>query len=265
MRDPTPAETGALRTIVTEDREDLAEQAGDLLLSLIQEAVGARGGAWVVLAGGTTPRPAYARLARGLVDRAVPIGNVSWMIGDERWVPREDAQSNERMARESLLGPLGAPEVSIASWNAGAGEPLQRAADYATRVEDALAHGARGPDLVVLGMGADGHTASLFPGAVAHLPDGRRIPVAPRMGAFAAAIEGPPDRGWRLTLCPDFLRTSRHVVFLVAGSDRVPALLRARRGDPATPAAWIRGAHTHFIVTRDAMGPERDLGDIRLA
>ena len=123
----------------------------------------------------------------------------------------------------------------------------------------AMAKGAGGPDLVVLGIGADGHTASLFPGASALLPDGRRIPVAPHMGAIAAAIESTPARGWRLTLCPDFLRTSRQVVFLVSGFDKVPALIRARQGDPATPAAWIRGASTYFIVTRDAMGPEKGL------
>ncbi len=265
MHDGAPAETGELRTIVTEDREHLAEQAGELLLAVIEEAIGARGEAWVILAGGTTPGPAYARLALGLRDRAVPIGKISWLIGDERWVPRIDPQSNEGMARESLLGPIRAPEATIASWNAGEGDPVEKAARYAARIEEARARGAGGPDLVILGMGADGHTASLFPGATALLPDGRRIAVAPRMTALAAAVEGPPSRGWRLTLCPDFLRTSRHVVFLVAGSDRAPALRRARQGDPATPAAWIRGAQTHFIVTRDAMGTEREAGDIRFA
>jgi 6-phosphogluconolactonase len=244
--------------VVAEDPEAFAEEAGNLMFSVIEEAVAARGTASVVLAGGSTPRPAYARLAQVMREAALPIGGITWFFGDERWVARGDPQSNEGMARAALLEPLGAPEQTIVSWDAGAGVPVDRARSYAGRITAAM--GTGGPDLVVLGMGADGHTASLFPGATAILPDGRRIPVAPLMGSIAAAIEEAPGRGWRLTLCPDFLRTSRHVVFLVKGSDRRPALLRARGGDPATPAAWIRGACTHYVVTQDALGPEQERG-----
>jgi 6-phosphogluconolactonase len=260
VRDERQAEAEALRTIVTEDPEALAEAGGDFLLAVIQEAVAARGAASVVLAGGATPRMAYARLAEGLAARAVPLNGITWFFGDERWVPRDDVQSNEGMARAALLRPIGAPEQTIMSWNAGVGSAIDRTRDYAGRVAAAMAQNAGAPDLVVLGIGADGHTASLFPGAAAILPDGRRVPVAPRMGAIAAAVEGIPGRDWRLTLCPDFLRTTRQVVFLVSGTDKRAALGRARRGDPAAPAAWIRGARTYFIVTRDAMGADQDPG-----
>ena len=115
---------------------------------------------------------------------------------------------------------------------------------------------ADAPDLLILGMGADGHTASLFPGATAHLPGGARVLVSSDLPVEAAAVEGVAERGWRLTLCPVFLRTSRCVVFLVAGQDKAPALRRARAGERGTPAAWIRGATTWFLVTREAMGSE---------
>jgi 6-phosphogluconolactonase/glucosamine-6-phosphate isomerase/deaminase len=85
--------------------------------------------------------------------------------------------------------------------------------------------------------------------------DGVSMPVGPTIsGQFpAAAIRGggaPP--GWRLTLSPDFLRTSRHVVFIASGADKAGPVRRAMEGDPGTPAAWIRGMTTDFIVTRDA-------------
>ena len=118
------------------------------------------------------------------------------------------------------------------------------------------------PDVVILGIGPDGHTASLFPGATACLPDGAMVPVARDMSTRfpAAAIRGGgAPAGWRLTLCPDFLRTSLHVVFLAAGADKAGPVRRAVDGDPGTPAGWIRGTTTHFIVTRDA-APRQEQG-----
>src|SRR5208282_5840184 len=116
-------------------------------------------------------------------------------------------------------------------------------------------HGER-PDVVLLGVGPDGHTASLFPGAEAVLPDGRAVPIEPGSfaGCAAAAVRGGSLSGWRLTLCPDILGNARHVVFLAAGVDKTDAVRRAVNGDPRTPAAWIRGTTTTFVVTRDAAG-----------
>lgn len=223
------------------------------MLSYLAESLAGRSRARVILAGGSTPRRTYSFIASGIAAQALPVQSIDWYFGDERWVPPSDPQSNECMARETLLGPIAAPESTIHSWMPGRGDPV----DCARRYGEALREDMRGsnPDVLLLGIGPDGHTASLFPGATACLPDGRQVPVSPRLPvAFpAAAIKGggaPP--GWRLTLCPDFLRTSRHVVFLAAGADKAGPVRRAMDGDAGTPAAWIRGMTTHFIVTRDA-------------
>jgi 6-phosphogluconolactonase len=207
----------------------------------------------VILAGGSTPRPAYSLLAEGLTERALPARAITWYFGDERWVPPDDPQSNERMARETLLERIGAPESSVRSWSAGTGDPV----DCARRYGEALRSDTEreNPDILLLGIGPDGHTASLFPGATACLPDGSTVPVAHSIsGRFhAAAIRGGgAPAGWRLTLCPDFLRTTNHVVFLAAGADKAGPVRRALDGDVGTPAGWIRGRTTDFIVTRDA-------------
>ncbi len=254
MRDSPAPEPGGVQTIVTENAAALAEEAAGVLVESISGALSARGGARVVLAGGNTPRSAYRLLADQMRARRIDAARVSWFFGDERWVPRTHEQSNEGMAREALLGPLGAPEDTIHSWDAGWGNPVECAGAYGGTVRRLM--GKEAPDVVVLGLGADGHTASLFPGAAACLPDGTRMTVGPDLPGEAAAVEGSADRGWRLTLCPRFLCTSRLVVFLVSGAEKARALRLARAGSRELPGAWIRGAETRFLVTRDTMGPE---------
>ncbi len=249
---PVP-EPDAPHVVVASDLETLAREASGLVLSYLVESIRERGRARVILAGGSTPKRTYGLVASGISDKALPARRFEWYFGDERWVRETDPQSNERMARETLLGPISAPETSIRSWLPGRGDPV----DCARRYGEIFREDLRGkiPDILILGIGPDGHTASLFPGATAFLPDGQQVPVAHSVSTVfaAAAIRGggaPP--GWRLTLCPDCLRTSRHVVFIAAGADKAGPVRRAVEGDPGTPAAWIRGMTTHFIVTRDA-------------
>lgn len=260
MRAAPVPEAASPLIVVADSLEALAEEASGLVLSYLAASVGERGRARVILAGGSTPRRTYSLIASGISARSLPAHAVDWYFGDERWVLPTDPQSNEGMARETLLAPIAASESTIHSWKPGRGHPVDCARSYGGALQADL----RGeePDILLLGVGPDGHTASLFPGATAFLPDGRTVPVAPSVSAQfpAAAIRGggaPP--GWRLTLCPDFLRTSRHVVFLAAGADKAGPVRRAVDGDTGTPAAWIRGITTHFIVTRDA-APEQEQG-----
>ncbi len=236
-----------MRIVSAIDPSDLADQAGELALDCIRQALDKRGKAAVILAGGNTPRATYAAIAAGMRRLELPLAGISWFFGDERWVSPDDPQSNEGMARASLLGPLGAPEPTIHSWRAGAGDPVDCAAAYGEAARGVVS------DITLLGLGADGHTASLFPGSRARLPGGIARPVGPDLGGEAAAIEPSGGRGWRLTLCPGILRRSRRVVFLVTGPEKAAAFRRATGGDPSTPAAWIRGGETVFFATREVL------------
>ncbi len=82
------------------------------------------------------------------------------------------------------------------------------------------------------------------------------MPVGPAVPGVAAAVRSQTAGGWRLTLCPLVFRDAAVVAFLVSGGEKVAALARARSGDTATPAGWVRGRATVFLVTRDALGPE---------
>ncbi len=252
-----------METRVYSDAAALAEAAGELLYGRIVSAMGAGGRAALILSGGTTPRECYARLSAMILKGRIDARRMLWIFADERWVPVADQESNEGMIRELLLSPIGAPEDTILSWNAGRGDPPRAALDYAARVREQMAGGR--PCAAVMGIGADGHTASLFPGSKAAAPDGSLTALREDLPAETAAVRR-ADGTWRLTLCPSFLNRSRLAVFLAAGPSKREAIAQARRGDADVPASWVRGEETVFMITRDAVelrGP--DFGrDIRL-
>lgn len=240
-----------METRVYADADALAEAVSGLLYGRILAAVESQGNAVVVLSGGGTPRESYTRLSLRILQGRIPVERILWIFADERWVPVTDPQSNEGMIRELLLSPIGAPDPSILSWKAGRGDPAEKARDYERRLRERVADGR--PAAAVMGVGADGHTASLFPGSRFSAPDGSMEAMQAGIPMDAAAVLR-RDGAWRLTLSPSFLSRSRLVVFLAADAEKRDALERARRGDPAVPASWVRGDETLFMATRDAAG-----------
>jgi 6-phosphogluconolactonase len=195
----------------------------------------------VGLAGGSTPRAAYERLR----DMGLPWEGVQVWMTDERFVPHDHPDSNGRMARESLLDAIDADfhEVPILP-----GDPAGSAAAYEADLTEALPGGPDGiePGLVLLGMGADGHTASLFPNTAA-LDDMHPGYVANRLGDGVT---------WRLTATIPLLAAARRTVFVVAGEDKAPAVARVLESETDDPAGLVSRASRDavWLVDRDAAG-----------
>jgi 6-phosphogluconolactonase len=204
----------------------------------LSEAVHSRGVASFVLAGGGTPLAVYRALSRPPYAETVPWESVHFFWGDERLVPPDDPGSNYRAAWESLLSRVPVADAHIHRIR-GELDDAAAAADYATQLRDwAATHDPGAPrpwprfDLVLLGLGADGHTASLFPGSPVEA-DG---PVM----AVTAEYEGRP--AGRVTLTPPALNDAYHVAFLVSGSSKAQAVYQTLHTDnPAHyPAQRIR-------------------------
>lgn len=227
------------------DAAALARAAAEEVARRAQAAVAARGAFTLALSGGSTPRALYRLLA----DPAEPFrARVPWpavhaFFGDERAVPQESPEANARTAREALLA-----HVPLGSVHRIEGE--QGAEEAARRYEDDLyAFFGDVPlptfDLVLLGLGEDGHTASLFPGSPA-LEERRRWVVA--------GPPGLPPRVERITLTLPALEAARAALFLVAGADKAEALrrlLRPRPGEPPIPAALLH-PQGELLVLADA-------------
>ncbi|MEO7725276.1 MAG: 6-phosphogluconolactonase [Chthoniobacterales bacterium] len=208
----------------------LVEDAAAFILRAARRALAEQGEFRIALSGGNTPRPIYAEFGR--IARDLPWERVRFTFGDERCVPPEDVESNYRMARETLFEPFAIPEKSILRMR-GEIEPALAAQEY----EDALAllatqHGETiyRHDLMLLGMGEDGHTASLFPGTAALGEQVRRV-----MENYVPRLDA-----WRLTMTLPLLEHSRHVLFLVHGDKNPEILARVLAGDSEYPAARVQ-------------------------
>lgn len=191
--------------------------------SLTAPAIVSRGVAHVSLSGGSTPKPFYSHLnASGIVRQ-----KITWWLGDERWVPVDHDMSNEKMVRETLGKGISDFSSRFQTWHL-AKEPAAAAAKF----EEKLCHHLGVPpvfDLILLGIGTDGHTASLFPGTKA-LNEREK---------FAVANEVPQQNGIRLTMTYPTLNAAREIWFLVSGNDKEPMVNRLLEKDQSIPSARV--------------------------
>jgi 6-phosphogluconolactonase len=210
----------ATRWHVHADADALAERAAQVIARVAAEATARRGVFKLVLAGGNTPAAIYGRL------RGLPLDWSRWELwfGDERCVPRGDPQRNDRMADNALLAHVPIPAGQVHRI-ATEGSVEEAAAAYAAEADAAGVF-----DLVLLGLGEDGHTASLFPGH----PDGSDAAAV----AVRAAPKPPPQR---VSLSARRLSLSRQAMFLVTGGAKAAAV-RAWAAGVDIPAARIAPA-----------------------
>lgn len=211
-----------MNTEVLRDAEAVAGAAA----AVVAESL--RDGGSFVLAGGSTPRACYERLRR----ETLPWGRVTVLFGDERCVPPDDEESNYHLAQTSLLfrvSPLSVHRI-----------PGELGAETAASLYADLVAPLRPLDLVLLGVGEDGHTASLFPGNAAVQAGGSVV-------AVHGAPKPPPNR---VSLTLEALREARRVVVLATGAGKRDAVARARRGE--VPSGMI--PHAEWLIDEAAAG-----------
>lgn len=238
----------ALKTIV-DDAEAVSVAAADVVVRTAIDAIAARGRFTLALSGGSTPKALYERLASDIRVDAAAWSSVHVYFGDERCVPPDHRDSNYRMAREALLAQVAIPAAQVHRMETER-EPADAAAAYEATLRATLATGDGMPvlDLVLLGLGADGHTASLFPGTT--LLDERH--------RWAVAGWVPTVQAWRVSLTLPVLAAGRLLLGLAAGADKAPAVARLFEPNPQAPipARAVGDAATHvaWIVDRAAAG-----------
>ncbi len=238
---------------IAKSPEHLAAAAATFCASVISEAVNRRGRCSILLAGGSTPQALYEALSRVPYADNLPWPQVVVAFGDERLVPPDDARSNQRMARRALLDavPLKAEFVLAVDTTLA---PAEAAAAYEARLLDCfeLKEGEVPDfDLVFLGLGSDGHTASLFPGSAAVRETARLVVAAPAPD---------PAQPGRVTVTLPVLNNAHTVVFMVQGADKAAIVKRvfepAAPTDEPLPAQLVRatraGAQVKWFIDEAA-------------
>jgi 6-phosphogluconolactonase len=216
LPDPTGAAEAAAREVVA--------AAGDSLRD--------HGAFRPAFSGGSTPRLLFQALAGAEFRPLVDWTRSRIFFVDERCVPPDDRRSNYRLARENLLDPLGIPPGNVFRMR-GEDDPADGARTYEELLRKEFSDDPPRLDFVLLGLGPDGHTASLFPGTAALAETDRPVVAnhVPKLGE------------WRITLTLPVLNAARRAVFLVVGEEKrdvVAAVLRAEGGHPKLPASLVR-------------------------
>ena len=222
----------AQAVFIYDDLDELSLAVAQRTAAAAAQAITARGIFHLVLAGGETPRRCYEKLRSLAIDWA----HVQLYIGDERCLPRGDAQRNDSMIRATLLEHIFIPQDNVHFIPSELGA-LAAAATYAAMLEQVATL-----DMVLLGMGEDGHTASLFPGNPATESTALAVPVF-------NSPKPPPER---VSFGMDTLSKSRQKLFLVAGAGKRNALEQMSRG-VLLPAARVKNAEWH--IDRAALPP----------
>lgn len=246
-------EISGSQLLVFEDSATLFQVADARVRQLATAAVQARGRFLLVLSGGSTPQPLYRRLAEAGEQDPVPWKQTHIFWGDERMVPAADPESNAGQAESLLLTHVPIPDNQIHRIP-GEEDPVTAAEAYAQTLQEFAEEGAAWPrfDLVLLGLGSDGHTASLFPGSTFPVPAEQ-----PTQAVLAKYGDRPAGR---VTLTSAVFSSARHIFFLVTGDEKAEALARVLEGeyDPTQwPAQRIQPEDGTLVWFADAAAASR--------
>ncbi|MDQ3928499.1 MAG: 6-phosphogluconolactonase [Chloroflexota bacterium] len=235
---------------IEDDANGVAARVAEMFAQIAEDATAQGRPFRVALSGGSTPKLLYQLLASEEYRERIAWDTIEFFFGDERWVPRTHKDSNYKLANDYLFRPLGISEDTVFPMPTEGVEPEQAAEQYENDIRRVFSLASREMpvfDLIFLGMGDDGHTASLFPHTAA----------IRKYDQLVAANYVDKLNTWRITLTYPVLNEASHVLFMVAGESKAPALKQVLEGEynpEEYPSQLLREAsgHVTWLVDRAA-------------
>lgn len=224
----------------THSEEEYAQLGAEWILEALEQSLTRNRTCTLMLAGGTAPLPVYRRLAEVSKQRALGElwDRIHIFFGDERCVPPDHEESNYRQAMESLLGPLGIAPENVFRMHAESADIQQAAREYELKLPKPV-------DVMLLGMGEDAHTASLFPGD----------PAAAKLLSGVAPVVAPKPPPNRLTILPTVITQARTRLLMIKGTSKHAALRTALQGPwnpPQAPVQWALCNRSTWLLDSEA-------------
>ena len=232
------------------DLASLSQAAAERFVELARQAIGVRGRFLVALSGGSTPKLLYEILATETYAKRIDWMHVEVFFTDERCVPPNHPNSNYRMARLALLEKIDIPPENVHRIR-GELPPADAALAYRDELRSVLLNNGL-LDLILLGMGADGHTASLFPGSDALVQKDADV-----VATYVRALHT-----WRVTLTVSALNAARNILFLITGCEKASALEHVFSGE-MLPAGRVKPGLDTLVWFVDQEAASRVLADNR--
>ena len=217
------------------DARDLARGAAELFLAPSLKTV--------ALSGGSTPKILYQLLAdpNEPFREQIPWSKIHFFWSDERHVPPDHAESNYRMAHEAMLSHVPVPEANVHRVHSENPDAIEAAAEYEETLKQVTGESLPRLDLILLGLGGDGHTASIFPGSEV-LQETIRLVAAPWVEKFNTH---------RITMTLPLLNNGASVVFLVSGAEKAEIVKEVLRGPKQYPAQYVQPANGELVWMLD--------------
>jgi 6-phosphogluconolactonase len=227
---------------------ELEQNAAERIVLMINKAIGARGVCFIALSGGETPRPVYRLLGTAQLRVRVDWSGVHLFFADERVVPSTDPLSNDGMIERELISHINIPRKNVHRIE-GEKKPELAAAEYERQLQQIIFDRDLQFDIIILGLGEDGHTASIFPGTE----------VVEEKRALASAVFVPHLGKWRVTLTFRSINNAREILFLVSGKKKarvVQQVLQAADPPEKLPATMVHpfDGTIRWMLDQDAAG-----------
>jgi 6-phosphogluconolactonase len=231
---------------VHKTRAELNRSVAEMIAEVIEQSIRERGSCTLVLAGGKTPRPIYGELGSSPLKDRIDWSRVHLLFGDERMVPPDDPRSNFGMVQETLLSAISIPPLNVHRI-VGENDPIVASREYDRILQDLLSRNGQRIDCVLLGLGKDGHTASLFPGSS----------VVRETKALALPVFSTQTATWRVTMTLPLINAARQVIFIVSGKEKAEIVHRlSHASKPGTdlPATLVqpRNGKVVWMIDREA-------------
>lgn len=224
---------------VYKDAEELTVGVADWLVAYIADTLQHQERFTIALSGGNTPKQLFKLLASAAYHNKIAWQKIHFFWGDERAVPFDDERNNAAVAIDVLLSKVPVPAAQIHRMETSS--PEQAASAYSTLLHKYFGGDQHSFDLVMLGLGEDGHTLSVFPNST----------ILQDQENWVKAVYVPEQNMWRITLTPVIVNKAAKIIFLVSGSSKVNVLQKILNGDPSFPASKIQPTNGELIWFAD--------------